>query len=32
MRKEENIKFREEIIKEQFRNALGYELRREYKV
>ena len=26
MRKEENIKFREEIIKEQFRNALGYEL------
>ena len=26
MTKEENIRFREEIIKEQFRNALGYEL------
>ena len=26
MTKEENIRFREEIIKEQFQNALGYEL------
>ncbi|WP_085169332.1 ATP-grasp fold amidoligase family protein [Brachyspira hyodysenteriae] len=26
MTKEENIRFREKIIKEQFRNALGYEL------
>ena len=26
MTREENLKFREEVIKNQFKNALGYEL------